>query len=30
MSTSGYCVFVEGNLVSLKSKKKSVVSRSSA
>ena len=30
MSTSGYCVFVEGNLVSWKSKKKSVVSRSSA
>ena len=29
-STSGYCVFVEGNLVSWKSKKQSVVSRFSA
>ena len=29
-STSGYCVFVEGNLVSWKSKKQSVISRSSA
>ena len=29
-STSGYCVFVEGNLVSWKSKKQSVVSCSSA
>ena len=29
-SISGYCVFVGGNLVSWKSKKRSVVSRSSA
>ena len=29
-STSGYCVFVGGNLVSWKNKKQSIVSRSSA
>jgi hypothetical protein len=29
-STSGYCVFVGGNLVSLRSKKQAVVSRSTA